>query len=125
MLGATAVAPIAAEPKPVTFDDRRTVRTAMPGDNRNGVAAENFLGRTFTEEGRAGPDAKSGGHKYPAGRTVGAAQFLEYAQRRDRVSLNTTKTFGQHQREKIVVAQRRDGAIGQYAACVASRLLHC
>ena len=91
----------------------------MAGDNRDRIAAEDFLCRTFAEESRAGSDAKLSCHKYPAGRAVGAAQLLDDAQRRDRVSLNAAKTFRQHQREKIAAAQCRNGSIGQRAARVA------
>ena len=65
----------------------------MAGDNRDGIAAEDLLRRTFAEEGCAGSDAKSSCHKYPTGRAIGTAQLLDHAQRRDRVSLSSAETF--------------------------------
>ncbi len=65
----------------------------MTGDDWDRIAAENLFRRALIEEGRTGADAESGGHDHPAGRTVGAAQFLDHAQRRDGIGLGSAETF--------------------------------
>jgi len=121
VLDAGGEAPRAAQPEPAAIPHRRARPRALPGDDRQAVAAEQLLHGFVLQVGATGADGERRRHHHPARRRIAVAHVLEHFQRRNRIEFSAA---AQHLRrphaEQAFAMQRVDDRRRQLSIAIAS-----